>query len=76
MYVVKVTLAHVLLITNLKMGARNTLGNLFKQRFLDFNKLRWFNHIQYLLQLPKEHDLEAHAKDQPSGTGLKNPYAQ
>ena len=49
------------------MGARHTLGDLFKQRFLDFNKLRRFNHIQYFFQLPKEHDLEVHAKHQESG---------
>lgn len=49
-------------LTNLKMGARHTLGDLFKQRFLDFNKLRRFNHIQYFFQLPKEHDLEVTCK--------------
>lgn len=58
------------------MGARDTLGNLFKQRFLDFNKLWRFNHIQYFFQLPKEHNLEVQAKHKVSGAWLKNPYGQ
>lgn len=49
--------------TDLKMRARDTLGNLFKQGFLDFDKLWWFNYIQYFFQLSKEHDLKTRKKE-------------
>ena len=39
------------------MWAGNTFGNLFKQRFLDFDKLSRFDDIKYLLDLAQEHDL-------------------
>merc|ERR1711884_328402 len=44
-------------LTNLEVWAGNTFGNLFKQRFLDFDKLSRFDDIKYLLDLAQEHDL-------------------
>lgn len=35
--------------THLKMWAGNTLGNLLEKRLHNFNKLWWFDHIQYFL---------------------------
>ena len=39
------------------MRAGNTFGNLFKKRFLDLDKLSRLDDIEYLLNLPEEHDL-------------------
>ena len=39
------------------MRAGNTFGNLFKKRFLDLDKLSGLDDIEYLLNLPEEHDL-------------------
>ena len=38
------------------MRAGNTFGNLFKKRFLDLDKLSGLDDIEYLLNLPEEHD--------------------
>ena len=39
----------------LEMGTGHTLGNLFEQRFLDFDKLSRLNHVQNLLYFTKKH---------------------
>ena len=41
----------------LEVRAGNTFGNLFKKRFLDLDKLSGLDNIEYLLNLPEEHDL-------------------
>ena len=41
----------------LEVRAGNTFGNLFKKRFLDLDKLSGLDDIEYLLNLPEEHDL-------------------
>ena len=41
----------------LEVRAGNTFGNLFKKRFLDLDKLSRLDDIEYLLNLPEEHDL-------------------
>ena len=43
--------------TYLEVRAGNTFGNLFKKRFLDLDKLSGLDDIEYLLNLPEEHDL-------------------
>ena len=37
------------------MGTGHTLGNLFEQRFLDFDKLSRLNHVQNLLYFTQKH---------------------
>ena len=41
----------------LEVRAGNTFGNLFKKRFLNLDKLSGLDDIEYLLNLPEEHDL-------------------
>lgn len=43
--------------TYLEVRAGHTFGNLFKKRFLDLDKLSGLDDIEYLLNLPEEHDL-------------------
>ena len=43
-------------VTYLEVRAGNTFGNLFKKRFLDLDKLSGLDDIEYLLNLPEEHD--------------------
>merc|ERR1719219_566075 len=40
---------------HLEVGTGHTLGNLFEQRFLDFDKLSRLNHVQNLLYFTKKH---------------------
>ena len=41
----------------LEVRAGNTFGNLFKKGFLNLDKLSGLDDIEYLLNLPEEHDL-------------------
>ncbi len=45
---------------DLEMRAGDAGSNLFEQRLLHTDKLRWFNHVQNLLDLPQEHHLGSH----------------
>ena len=42
---------------HLEVGAGDTLGQLPEQRFLDLDKLRGVNDVEYLLHLSQVHDL-------------------
>lgn len=43
--------------SDLKVGAGDAVGDLFKKWLLHTDELRWLDHIQYLLNLPQEHHL-------------------
>ena len=43
-------------VSYLEVGAGHTLGNLFEQRLLDFDKLSRLNNIQDLFYFTKKHD--------------------
>lgn len=47
----------------LKVWIGHTSGDLFEQRLLDFNELRWFNDVQNLLNFPKKHHLNLYLKN-------------
>lgn len=65
-------------VTDLKVWAGHTSGDLFEEGLLDLDKLCGLNDVQDLLQLPQEHHLQGGStrvsERAVKGGGVKEPH--